>query len=309
MQVPLQQLLQETFSQPLDALGNRLLIRRVPGDRLRVHLARDTVIFNTGEVAEVEVQPHLLPAVAAGRVLLVAQLFAVRTTRDVLWSSEREITLSPDGMASEPTILTVKLPDIEGIYDLRIALHRRALQNRLGWKQSIEERKVQLVVLGGERPVHAGAVPLSTVAETVYEFDPASPRWWDALANVPLLPGLRRGPLGNGDATTWQHPLGSLVKLGTGGREPNISWEAFPLPIARTGQPHILEVEYPTDVPQTLGVSIVEPNSAGKVTPIGLDTGIDQPDEAVSHDPQLARHRVIFWPAHEDSAVAGDESA
>ena len=47
------------------------------------------------------------------------------------------------------------------------------------------------------------------------------------------------------------------------------------------GRPHILEVDYPSDVPQTLGISIVEPNAAGALTPIGLDSGVDVPAEAI----------------------------
>ncbi len=67
--------------------------------------------------------------------------------------------------------------------------------------------------------------------------------------------------------------------------------------MARPGQPHIVEVEYPTDVAQTLGVSVVEPNTSGKVTPIGIDAGVCLPDEGTSREPALAKHRVIFWPA------------
>ena len=60
VQVPLaQRRPRHVFASPLDAAGNRLLIRRVPGDRLRVKLAHDSVIFSPGEVAKIEVQPHL----------------------------------------------------------------------------------------------------------------------------------------------------------------------------------------------------------------------------------------------------------
>jgi len=293
--VPVGQLANEPYSAQLDATGNRLLIRRAPGDALRVKLSRDSVIFSPGEIADVEVTPHMLAAGAPTRVRLVSQLFAARTSKDPLWSNEREIDLTAEGLATDPITLPVRLPPIEGVYDLRITVHRRALPNRLGWKQTVEERKVQLVVLGSRRPVVEGAAPLPAVAETLFELDPASPRWWERL-NVPAIPGLRRGPLGNGDAAPWQHPLGQLIQLGSGAREPNTSWEAFPLPISKPGQPHIVEVEYPTDVPQTLGISIVEPNVAGKVTPIGLDSGVYLPDESVAGEPRLARHRLIFWP-------------
>ena len=45
--------------------------------------------------------------------------------------------------------------------------------------------------------------------------------------------------------------------------------------MATPGTPHVLEVEYPSDLEQTLGISIIEPNAAGQVGPIGLDSGID----------------------------------
>ncbi len=76
--MPLAQIAQEPFSRSLDALGGRLLIRRVPGDRLHVKLARDSVIFTAGEMAEVQVQPQLLGSTTGGKVLMVAQLFAAR---------------------------------------------------------------------------------------------------------------------------------------------------------------------------------------------------------------------------------------
>ncbi len=80
----------------------------------------------------------------------------------------------------------------------------------------------------------------------------------------------------------------------TAGSEPH--WEAYPLSINRPGTPHILEVEYPSDVPQTLGVSILEPNAAGSMTSIGQDSGIYVVDAPSSSGPKMLRHRVIFWP-------------
>ena len=132
------------------------------------------------------------------------------------------------------------------------------------------------------------------------EINPVNSRWWERLANLPLIPGLRKGPLGNGDAAPWEHPkLGPMVQLGPGGAAPNISWEAYPLPISNPGQPHILEIEYPSDVPQAMGISLLEPNAAGAVMPIGLDSGVYVSDEEAENPPQLAKHRVVFWPRTE----------
>ena len=56
---------------------------------------------------------------------------------------------------------------------------------------------------------------------------------------------------------------------------PDVSWEAYTLSVSPPGRPYVLEVEYPSDVPQTLGLSIIETNAAGTLVPIGLDSGID----------------------------------
>ena len=54
-----------------------------------------------------------------------------------------------------------------------------------------------------------------------------------------------------------------MAQLRPNADSPDVSWEAYWLPISQPGRPHILEVDYPSDVPQTLGISIVEPNAAG----------------------------------------------
>jgi hypothetical protein len=103
--------------------------------------------------------------------------------------------------------------------------------------------------------------------------------------------------LGNGESAPWEHPaLGPMIQLGPGGSPPNVSWEAYPLPISKPGAAHVLEIEYPSDVPQAMGLSLIEPNAAGAVMPIGLDSGVYTSDEDAEKTPQLAKHRIIFWP-------------
>ena len=152
---------------------------------------------------------------------------------------------------------------------------------------------MQLVVIGNRAADEPGQATLARVVE----INPMNPGWWERLNNISLLPGLRKGPLGNGDTAPWEHPkLGPLVQLGAGGAVPNISWEAYPLPVNNTGVPHVLEIEYPSDVPQAMGISLLEPNAAGTVMPIGLDSGVYVSDEEAENPPQLLKHRVVFWP-------------
>ena len=74
---------------------------------------------------------------------------------------------------------------------------------------------------------------------------------------------------------TIHHPLGDVSQLKPSAASPDVSWEAYTLGVSPPGKPYVLEVEYPSDVPQTLGLSIVETNAAGTLVPIGLDSGID----------------------------------
>ena len=49
-------------------------------------------------------------------------------------------------------------------------------------------------------------------------------------------------------------------------------------------------------MPQTLGISLIEPNAAGAVMPIGLDSGVYVSDEDAESQGQLLKHRIVFWP-------------
>ncbi len=132
----------------------------------------------------------------------------------------------------------------------------------------------------------------------VLEIDPANPHWWEKvkLPSIPRLPRLPKGPLGNGCVQTVRHPLGELVQLKPSAESPDVSWEAYWLSVGVPGRPYVLEVNYPSDVPQTLGISILEPNAAGALLPIGLDSGVDVPEELPGPAPHWARHRLVFWP-------------
>ena len=73
-------------------------------------------------------------------------------------------------------------------------------------------------------------------------------------------------------------------------------WQAYPLPVREIGKPHLLEIEYPSHLPQSLGISIIEPNAAGKVVPLGLDSGLHVSEVSSGEQPALLRHQLVFWP-------------
>ncbi len=291
----------ESFSSQLDPQGNRLLVMRSPGDKLRVQFDRSSLVFSPGEVFEVEIQPHLLGLPAGTNVRLSAQLTSAATAARH-WSQEFEATSNEPGSPGKPFALSVKLPEAEGVYDLIISAANP--RQRLPWKKTFVDRKVQLVVIDSKPPADETAA-----FNKLVEIDPVNPRWWDRLGNIPLIPGERKGPLGNGDAARWEHPqLGAFIQLGPGARGAKTSWEAYPLPLNQPGHPHILEVEYPSDVPQTLGLSILEPNAAGAVMPIGLDSGVYVADEESENAAAVAEASAGLLAANEVAAAVGHQS-
>lgn len=312
VEVPLADL-NEFFDQPLDEHGNRLLVRRTPGDLLRVvRLKRDLLLFAPGEAFSCEVEPHLLPVPDDSLVRIEARLVAARSDQE-LWSAEPKEIRSGQPVAIP---LQLTMPQQEGVYELIVAAKYRAdwreavLRQPLrpkDWTRTVAERKVQMLVLGLEAvPPASTPQPLHQVGDVI---DRADPKWHeklglDKLPKLPRIPRLWEGPLSNDNTSIHQHALGTLVQLNPSSQSPDVSWEAYTLPVERPGLPHVLEVDYPSDVQQTLGISILEPNAAGALRPIGLDSGIDWSEEVAGGEPvRRIQHRLVFWPRTESPRV------
>jgi len=283
IEIPLRTLVNQSHNTTLDAFGNRLLVTRSPGDRLRIEFDRDNLVFGPGDSFQFAISVHLLE-LNVPSLRYQAQISTSPGGQRV-WSQEYE-----SGAEGTETSVEIKVPEEEGVYDLTIVAMQPRVRLRMA--KPLVERKIQFVVIDKKPQEETSPAPLTKVVE----INPMNPHWWDRLPSLPLIPGLRKG-VGNGDAANWEHPkLGPLVQLGSGNEGNDISWEAYPLPISTPGQSHVLEIEYPTDVPQALGISVMEPNAAGAVTPIGLDSGVYISDEEAENTPQLAKHRVVFWP-------------
>ena len=106
------------------------------------------------------------------------------------------------------------------------------------------------------------------------EIDPANPRWYERFKTLTKISGIVPTPLDSGGTQIVQDPLGRMAQLAAQPRGAEPHWQAYPLSVAKPGTPHRLEIDYPADLPQTLGISIVEPNAAGTIGPIGLDSGL-----------------------------------
>jgi len=281
-----------SLSADLDKSGNRLLIRRAPGDMLRVVLSQDHLVFSPGDTLRMEIEPRLLPVPAGTALQLRARLLTVGSGSE-LSVQEQSIKTTAEESVPASAHCEFKVPPNDGVYEVAIeAVEPAALR----WTKPklIAERHVQFVVVK-DRPatpppdVNAAWIP-------VMEIDPANPRWYERFVASSFLPNLGQGNFGNVALQPWQQALGAAVQLAPNGNSGEIHWQAYPLSVNRPGTPHILEVEYPSDLPQTLGISVVEPNASGAILPIGLDSGVCVVDESLPAPAKWSRHRLLFWP-------------
>lgn len=285
-QISLERLLNRKITQYLDDRKNVVQVQRVPGDKLRIAIDRPALIYQPGEPIELSVTPTRIADAANSRVRLQARLVNALDKTDAA-VQEQECQLDESGTSSAISF-SLEAPQKQGVYDLEL----QPSKHRLGVRTLVDgRRRVQLVVLSSDprMPDSSTEPPV----EQLLEINPASPTWWQRLPSIPGLPSLRK-PLGSGNATVSKHSLGDLVQIGT--MDVGVGWEAYPLPIQKPGEPHIVEIQYPSDVPQVLGVSIVEPTEAGVVTPIGVDSGVYLPDDAAGGEAKMAVHRLVFWP-------------
>ena len=296
IEIPLRDVLRERYTTRLDPAGNRIVIRRAPGDNLRVRLSRDSLVFTPGEKFSFRLQPDVPGAEPGSTIQIKVQLTAARDTKS-LWSGVYPFKVPAVGEAVPDIAIDVPPLDAEGVFDLSIAVHPQGFAQRFVPAKPLAERKVQFVVLASQ----VAPVPLDHGSTWVrsLEIDSAKSKWWERLptwSQWQRIPGVPDGPLSSGDTEFWKHPLATFVRLAPNKNRAAASWQAYRLSVKRPGTPHLLEVEYPSDVAQHLGISIVEPNAAGMATSTGQDSGVYVSEQFVEQAPKMMRHRLIFWP-------------
>lgn len=291
IEIPLADVLYEFDSHPLDQSGNRLLVRRVPGDQLRMQAGRAALLYKPGEPLDFKLRPHLLDIPAETPLRVDVTMRAVSGGRTVA-SDSQELPPAADGTWPEHPI-TFACPNEEGVYELAILASAADFRSRIGLRSTLAERTVQFVVFKQEPPEAntPGAVQWTLEAE----IDPANTSWWKRFTSIPI-PGLTRRPLASGDSEIREHPLGRVRQLSSRRADREPSWEALPVAVSRPGQPYMLEVEYPQDAPQTLGISVIEPDASGAVMPIGLDSGVAVTTGSNANVQEWKRHQLVFWP-------------
>lgn len=314
IELKLSSLISQHQERSLDEAGTRLFVRRTPGDRLRVELANPSLVMSPGEQLMFQLTPVLFGPNVTGQVDLRTEVRSARDDR--VWSkTSQTIDAPPADGAGQAIPITALAPEQEGAYD--IVLTASQPKPRRGFAQVnplagntniIAERRIQFVVLADQAPeIHQDATEPVTVVDEIK----AGRQWWNRVPKLGQIPGLNRplpglqdNPLKNGNVQPWMHPqLGELTAIDASPADADLNWVAYSLDVKQPGQVHVLEVEYPADVPQQLGVSVIEPNGAGSVGPVSLDSGVHVPRHGAKEGSRLGVHRLIFWPRTDSPVV------
>ncbi len=295
-------LIQGAFQNPLDDLGNHVSIDRVPGDVIKVQLDRDHLVIDAGETMSVDVALNH-SVLKPGQANLRMSLVTARQSGPAIWSQTETITVNEAGSTSTSTRFPVEAPREEGVYDLVIEVERNwlginnpvinnAAHNKtiraLDPQHGLLRRRVQFVVLQDQpKPAQTADVfsPIGSIAPE--KVVPSGPNWRLQSQKQKLA------VLGNQKSALTQQDDESLVEVLPGG------WQALRLPTLEIGKPHIVEIAYPADRAMALAVSILDQSDQGQVPLQGADSGIYIPDSIVldtGRQPNMARHRVTFWP-------------
>ena len=304
--IPVSHLIDDFHSSLLDNRGNQLRLRRRPGDALRVRFDRDSLVFRGGEHFEFFLTPYRLGGETDST--LSCDLSLVDSlTGEKLWEDTREMRIDATGSGAELGPLSVRMPDRDGVFDLTIHVSRRRLPTPFAPTKTIAQRSVQVAVVASSAGHSPASSPWNSLGEIIPQAtevaslnEAGKSRLWNPLTKVPhwwWVPGASGGeakrPLGNGQssmATDWGE---GFVQLEPGG------WQAYPLPTATLLRPHLLEFEYPADLPQGLNFRVIEPGSSGVVSPFGPASGLDLTHATSQASGGTERHRMVFWPKTE----------
>ncbi len=299
-QVSLAEVMRRPYLMRLDDRGNTLEIRAVTSPTLHVTIKNDpggnALIFAPGSELSLELAAAL-PAPLHGTTVDVQTTLAPGRRKDGGSSFSQKLSVPVTGDAR--TTLSVPLSVPEGVYTVHISISRASgyLRDKFfaGASAPIAEQSFQIVVMNPQ-PIAETSVGRW---ESVLEIDPTNPRWVGRLpewSQLRRIPGLYHGPLGDVRVGAVNLTLGRFVELPftSGGSEAH--WQAYSLPLEATGAPHLLEIDYPADEEQSLGLNIVEAGANGTIEGVRLGSCVYVEGLGRVEEKQKQVQRLIFWP-------------
>lgn len=313
LDVSLAEVLQQNRSITLDNSGSSVVIERPLPDKIRPILQRSSMIFSPDEAIPISCTGHHL-GLGNDQALRLTFSLIQNTTGAVLQTQTVSVTTDKFGSFAETSPGTFYAPREEGVYRIEIRADvRRVLSSFLS--DSAVTRALEFVVLQ-TTPIAVPQVPWTSI-ET---WEPAAMdavqengnknrdgnlansadkgRWltWRNLGN-------RGGWWNNSTRESARSPLNNqTVERGESVMGPN-DWYLTPLKIQAAGKPHRLVLRYSCAQPMQLGLTILEPNGEGVLSPLGINAGVQLSSDDLRQINGKGETEIIFWPKSNSASL------
>ncbi|GAA4428871.1 family 10 glycosylhydrolase [Bremerella cremea] len=286
--IPISSLMHQPYQAALDEQGSRILVQRAPGDTIRTDLNRDHLVFAPEETFRATITGYRTNFPPGTSVQVLVKLRPARAGRSI-WEKTFTTAVDNRGDIHLGEAIDVEVPVDEGVYELVVLMTEQRLTSLVFASKPTHQRVLQFVVIDPELEF----TPSQEDPRPIASFDPTAADWWprlSKLASYSLWQKSKTSELHNNLTKTIDHNERKWQQLQPTG------WHAYPLPIEAIGAPLVVEVEYPSELPQSLGISIIEPDAAGMITPIGIDSGVEVSPPQPGDKPGELKHQLVFWP-------------
>ena len=298
------EILTTPFQRVIDEEGNRIKVRRSPGDQIRVQLQRNNLVFSPGESLVMNVQPYAIGLRPSQQYQLDVNVMPYHSS-DVINTQSIAFNTIANQIGNTISNVTVPIPHKPGIYNIDVSVRSSRFVDSLVRLTPIAQRRMQFVVAPTQ---HTRSESRPELVE-VMRFDPTDVSWWDKfnalhhLDRLNVLAGVKIQPQSNGKTSTLAQANGKWVALEKAESDNKLftsigvsGWQSYPLHCEDLYQPHVLEVVLPSGIQQSVGISILEPDASGSLHPVHRDFGFFQDSTRwINADGQQVQS-IVFWP-------------
>lgn len=274
----LKDILEQEQILPVNQTNAQVIIQQAPGDSFILKSKRPHLVFEPDDLMEFHAIPkYLLHTDRQVGSEIRWALYRSRSSELVSSGSRKLKQQNRDQLLKQGIPLSIKAP-AEGVYDLVVAI------------DSSHQSVAQIVAIPSNKKQQAPLTQQSNSAQLVDQFE------LNGFQNHhDLVSRQSRNRIRNS--------LKSFLKANPSRNETDKTsppWSAYHLKIVNPDQPHKLVVTYPTHHDAPMGFSILEPDAAGQLVPVGIDAGIYQTDSEVvapmKQNQGTARTEILFWP-------------
>ncbi|MCH9653036.1 MAG: family 10 glycosylhydrolase [Planctomycetes bacterium] len=263
---------------PIHQTNSQLMVQQAPGDSFALKMEHPHLVFTPNEMMHLRAFPkYLLVTGSSAGTEIYWTLYRSRS-RDVISSGSNKIPqLNQNDLVKQGIPISINAP-VEGVYDLEVNM------------QTGQQAVVQFVVVSPQANHSSHLVQSDNTLQLVDAIELSGFQSHHTL--------VARRP-----RTRIRKSFKSLFKAVPQAEETSSQfppWSAYHLKIRNRNQPHKLVVTYPQRSQTQLGFSILEPDAAGQLVPVGVDSGVYQTNSGLSEvlqtDSQELSTEILFWP-------------